>query len=118
MRYVDLAVAALIGASAIAGIFAWEPATGDAGAAKLGRQVRLRDALLGVLQEHGISWILASPPDAFCAYLESRSNSTFGIAATIGGFSCGSPPPRGSVVANLSMRLVPSEVTLQAWSLA
>ncbi len=116
MRYVDLAVAALIGTSAITGIVAWDPRSGDTGSDRIAAQTQLRDGLLALLQQRGIAWFLVSPSWAVCSYLSSISNSSFGVSATLGSVSCGSPPRRGSVVASLSMRLVPFEVTLVAWS--
>jgi len=118
LRYVDLAVAAIIGTSAIAGIAAWDPRSGDAGSRQERVQMQLRSSLLDVLQEQGILWLIHSPPGAVCSYLADKSNSTFGMAATLGSVSCGVPPRSGSVVASLEMRLVGSEVSLVAWSLA
>ena len=118
MRYVDLAVAALIGTSAITGIIAWNPRAGDQASRQLETQTRLRDLLLGILQQRGTTWFLRSPADVVCSYLARRSNSSFGLEATLGSLTCGPPPMEGSVAASLSLRLVPFEVTLVAWSLA
>lgn len=116
MRYIDLAVAALIGVSAITGVMAWAPAGGDATSLQIERQMQLRDYLLLFLRQHGIAWLLATPTEAVCSYLASLSNSSFGVAATFGSVSCGVPPENGSVAANVTLKLASSEVTLVAWS--
>lgn len=118
MRYLDLAVAALIGTSAITGVISWDPRAGDAGSHRLELQTRLRDGLLALIQEQGVAWFVRTPPATVCAYLAARSNSSYGLHATLGADSCGSPPRPGSAVASLTMDLLPFEVTLVAWSLA
>lgn len=117
MRYIDLAVATLIGVSAFTGVVAWDPGGGDATSRKLAAQTRLRDSLLATLQEKGVAWFLRSPPGTICAYFASRSNRSSGVYATIGSRSCGNPPPSGANAASIAMDLVPFKVTLVAWSL-
>jgi hypothetical protein len=117
LRYVDIALAAMIGGSAITGILAWNPQDGDAGSHEALLQSHLRDRLLAVVQDKGVLWLL-SPLNSVCSYLASLSNSTSGVYAVIGAGSCGSRPVPGSVEASLSMNLYSSEVTLVAWSSA
>ena len=116
MRFLDLALAILIGASAVTGISAWNPRAGDAAANRLGEQMQLRDFLAGMLTREGAAWLLS--PSAVCAELGQMSNSSFGVAATLGPSSCGSAPEGDPVTASLSMELAPYEVTLVAWSSA
>ncbi len=115
MRFIDLAVAALIGSSAITGIVAWSPRTGDAGAQQLRVQAQLRDRLVGFLQRSGLVQFVASTTAA-CRLISDASNSTFRLYATMGSSSCGAPPSSGSPSARLSLRLIPFEVVLVAWS--
>ncbi|MDG7007331.1 MAG: hypothetical protein JRN06_03685 [Nitrososphaerota archaeon] len=114
MRFIDLAVAALIGSSAITGIVAWSPKAGDVGAQQLGAQVRLRDRLVGFLQRDGTIGFLESP--AACQLISDASNSTFRLYATMGPTSCGTPPGLSSPSVAISLRLGKSEVVLVAWS--
>lgn len=114
MRFIDLAVAALIGSSAITGMVAWSPRAGDAGAQRLGAQVQLRDRLLELFRRNGMSWL--ESPVAACRLISDASNSTFRLFATIGSSTCGTPPRGGSPSVTLSLRLVPYEVVLVAWS--
>ena len=118
MRYIDLAVAALVGTSALAGIVAWDPGTADSGARGLKLQAVLRDDLTAYVQGRGVAWFARSPPSVICSALAGASNSTFGMQATLGSLSCGSPPPPGSLTATLSMTLLPFEVKVEAWSSA
>ena len=117
MRYIDLALAALGGTSAIAGIASMNPQAGDAAAHRLGVEIALRDKIVAVLQVQGVAEVLQDP-GSFCSYIAGLSNSTFGIHAAFGRGSCGTMPGRGAVSSTLSVHLLPSEVTLVAWSLA
>lgn len=117
MRYVDLAVAALIGASAIAGVVTWTPRPWDAETRRLVLQTQLRDDLLGYLQARGTVWFASTPPGQICAALQASSNSTVAFSAAVGGARCSVPPP-GAVVANLTLDLLPGRVMLEAWSAA
>jgi hypothetical protein len=115
LRFIDLAVAALIGSSAITGIVALNPQAGDAGAGQAALQARLRDSLLEFLQRSGMTQFVQSPAAA-CQRLAEASNSTIKFYSTVGSASCGIPPGSGSQSATLSFRLVPFEVVLVAWS--
>ena len=116
MRYLDLAMATLIGTSAITGIIAWNPSTGDAYSRQAELQINLSDGLLSLLQDRGTAWFIRSPPSAVCAYLAASTNSSYRIYATVGSLTCGSPPQEGSTVAALTLAMTPLEVTLAAWS--
>jgi hypothetical protein len=117
MRFVDIAVAALIGSAAITGILAWDPRAGDAGSRSARLQADLRDRALRVLQQKGMVWLVRSPPSQLCSYFDALSNSTFGVSATVGSTPCGDPPKAGSVTARLTVNLDSAEVTIVAWSL-
>lgn len=117
MRYVDLALAALIGTSALTGIVAWDPATADSNSRRLRLQSAVRDEVASFLQEKGTFWFLSSPPDVVCSTMAGMSNSTSGFAVSVGSLSCGPPPPIGSVSAELGERLGSLEVTVVGWSL-
>lgn len=116
MRFIDLALAALIGTSAITGIVAWNPEGGDTGTRRLETALQLRDRLVEFLQQDGM--IQFESPAAACHALSGASNSTFRLYAVLGPDSCGSPPTGGSPSATLSFRLAQSEVELVAWSSA
>jgi hypothetical protein len=115
LRFIDLAVAALIGSSAITGMVAWNPRAGDAGSQQAALQARLRDSLLEFIQRSGIAQFIQSPAGA-CLRLLEASNLTIKFYSTMGPASCGIPPGSGSQTATLSLRLVPFEVVLVAWS--
>ena len=115
MRYLDLAVAALIGASAIAGVVAYTPVTWDAESQHQALQTNLRDDLLAYLLARGTVWLASASPGQICSDVLGRSNSTVGFSATVAGAPCSSPPP-GAVSANLTLDLLPHRVMLEAWS--
>ncbi|MDE1852708.1 MAG: hypothetical protein KGI38_03050 [Thaumarchaeota archaeon] len=116
MRFIDVAIAALIGTSAISGLAVWSPHSPDASSQKLALQSELRDRLVAFIQERGVQWLVRSTPAEACSALAGASNSTFSVSATLGTFSCGPEPPPGRVTATISFRLAPFEVTLVAWS--
>ena len=117
MRYLDLTMAALIGVSAITGVISWDPKAGDTTARQTRAQVQLRDGLVELLQRHGMLWFAQSPPAVVCAYFAESSNSSYGLYATLGSVSCGSPPAPGSVVTSLAVDFGSFEANISAWSL-
>jgi hypothetical protein len=115
LRFLDISVAALIGAAAVAGIVAWSPQAGDDAARRFALRQQLRDELLGVLQSRGTVWLLQSPKATICATLQGMSNASVSLSAELGSYSCGPLAP-DSVSANLTLALLPMEVILEAWS--
>jgi len=118
MRFVDLAIAALIGISSIAGLVAFSPRQGDDASNSLAVETQLRDELVSVLQQKGIVWFMQSSPTASCEYLRGLSNSSVSFSGAIGPYSCGPPPPPGVPLAELNVTLTPYQVSLEAWAAA
>ena len=116
MRYLDLAVAALIGTSAIAGIATFSPAQSDNTSSRLAMESQLRDELLTILQREGFAWLVQSTPRAVCDYLQDISNSSVTFSGVIGPYRCGPSPPTSSPVATLAFFLTPYQIVLEAWS--
>ena len=115
MRYLDLAVAALIGTSAIAGVAAFSPRQADVASSSLAIESHLRDELLTILQREGVTWLIISSPQVVCAHLHELSNSSVTFSGVIGKYGCGASPARGSPVATLAFNLIPCHVVLYAW---
>jgi hypothetical protein len=115
LRYLDIALAILIGTSAISGILVWNPRTGDEAAASSSAKTLLMNALTTFVEEKGMAWFLQSPPEELCAGLASDSNSTFEITGVVGTYRCGPQPPEGATAASLSFDLSAFEVSLEAW---
>ena len=118
MRYIDIAVAALVGVSAITGVLLWTPRAGDLQASALAAKAELRDRAAGLIDAKGMGWFLGTPPSSVCSYIAGLSNSTVHLLADVGGTTCGSGPPAGAVSASLSFRLAHLQVTVEAWSSA
>jgi hypothetical protein len=116
MRYLDLAVAALIGMSAIAGIVTWTPGPGDLTSSNMMLESALRDGLLALLQQRGTFWLIASSPYQICSYLQGLSNSSVTYSASLGPYQCNPPPPVASTEASLILGLAPYRVVLEAWA--
>lgn len=115
MRYLDIAVAALIGASAIAGLAAWGPGGPDSYAHQKAVQSALWGDLQEFVQKQGTAWVVESTPAQFCAALAEASSRSFTLTGALGGHSCGAPPA-GSVAVGLSFTLGGREAVLEAWS--
>jgi len=113
-----LAVAALIGTTAITGIAAFSPRQADFASSGLAMQSRLRDDILAALQEKGVTWLILSSPEMFCARLQYLSNSSVTFSGVIGPYRCGPPSPKGYPAATLAFHLMQYQVVLQAWSSA
>jgi hypothetical protein len=118
MRYVDIAVAALVGATAITGILAWSPTAGDTAASQFQEESDLRDWMLGFVQMKGMVWFMQTTADGICAATDSASNSTFHLSAQIGPVQCPSHPLDDATAAELSFELDSLKVTLISWSSA
>jgi len=116
LRFLDLGVAIMIGVSGLTGLAVWTPRSGDALAGRMAVQAHLRDELLSTLETKGMPWLLEAPPSDVCAGLASAMDGTSSVFAQLGSESCGTPPPPGAITANLSLRLVLSEVNLVAWA--
>jgi len=115
LRYLDIAIAALVGMSAISGTAVWTPRSGDGASRQLMLQEELRDYVLAYLQQKGVFWLLQSPPESICSELSRASNASVTLSATIGPRSCGSPPS-GTVYVAVNLNVIPEEVTVEAWS--
>jgi hypothetical protein len=115
MRYIDLAVAILIGTSAIVGLISWSPTSFDTDSHNLKLQASLRDALLVYIEQRGTVWFIQSSPTVVCSDLLQLGNSSIRFGATFDSNSCGGLPPTGSVVAFISFTIIDRKVTLRAW---
>jgi len=110
-----LAIAALIGTSAIVGVAVLSPGQADVASGGLTMKSELRDELLAVIQREGVTWLIQSSPQMVCARLQELSNSSVTFSGVIGPYGCGLLPPRGATVATLAFYLMPYQVVLQAW---
>lgn len=115
MRYLDIAVAALIGTSAITALVAWGPGAPDSSARQAAVRSALRDDLLEFVQTRGMVWLMGAAPAQVCAALARASAPNATLTGTVGGHSCGDPPA-GSVAVALSFALGGRGTVLEAWS--
>jgi hypothetical protein len=118
MRYLDVAVALMVGTAALAGIAAWGPGPGDALSAHYRAESAVRAQLLRFVDGKGVAWFAYAPAADICAAVLGGSNSTFGLDADVGSAGCGAPPPPGSATARLSFSVGGKEVNLSGWTVA
>jgi hypothetical protein len=115
MRFVDLAVAGMIGISSLGLLIVWNPQANDLAAGRALERARLRDLLVRFVDREGLVSLQQSPPGQICEKFSALTNATLQVEAEIGSYSCGAPPPPYSNAANLTMALGPREVSLLAW---
>ena len=116
MRYLDIAVALLVGTSAIAGVSAWSPGPGDAASARLLTAMTLRDGIAGFIQSKGMAWFVSTPPGEICSAALHALGPTETMSAVIGALACPGDPPALAASASLTFRVASRQVTLTAWS--
>ena len=115
MRFLDLAVALLIGTSALAGMAALAPRQGDLASISLQTVSQLRDTLLALVQQKGTAWLVQTSPEDVCAYLLGISNSSVTFSGEIGSLGCGASPPPGVPFATIALDFFSRPVVLEAW---
>ena len=118
MRFLDIAVAAVIGLLSTSLIGVSSPAGNDFTAYKEHKQAALRDRVEGLLNSGGLVWLQDARPEDICARLESLSNSSVAFSAVVSAVPCSLPPIRAVASANLSVILPSRTVVLEAWALA
>lgn len=115
MRFLDIAVAILIGTAGVGGLIAWSPAPGDAAASSLQARSAAREFALRFIESKGVAWFVDTPPPGVCAAIGSASDSTYGLSASAGDFEC-APPPAHAEPARLTFQAMGVAVTVIAWS--
>lgn len=118
MRFIDLAVAAMIGASSIAGILFLNPSPAEVSTSRYVQDSQTRSDLLAMVESVGLNQIFSEPTQGLCALLQSRSNATVQFSAVTSGGGCNSDPPPGTDVISLPISFNGARVTLEAWSVA
>jgi hypothetical protein len=103
LRFLDIGVAALVGASSIIGLMTWSPRNGDSISSQLALQAQLRDGMVSYLDSRGLPWMMKAPSPELCAGLLAAVPRAEGVFVEVGSRSCGDPPPMGAVVANLTL---------------
>ena len=115
MRYLDIALAAMLGLAAITGLSVWSPGRGDLGAQSLRTRSDLRDSLSAFVDARGMAWFASASVSEICDAVSASSNSSFALSAEVGAVGCGAQPALGEASAELAFTVASREVTLQAW---
>ena len=118
MRFIDIAVATLIGTSALAGLAVLSPRQNDAYSRQQLVQSELRDFMLSQIQRPGVILAIETEPQSVCQLVSTWSHPGFEFSAIINGVPCASFPPYAADVATLTIQTVPHTVVLQAWKTA
>lgn len=116
MRYLDIAVAAMVALTAIAAMVVWSPGAADLAADRLRTKSALRDALVAFVDREGVPWLFSAPLPDVCAAAYAASSPAADISAIEGPQSCGLPPPAGATSVELTLSVASKQVTLVAWS--
>ncbi|MDA4121015.1 MAG: hypothetical protein OK404_01245 [Thaumarchaeota archaeon] len=115
MRFLDVAIAGMIGLSSIAVIVTWSPAMSDFASQRFVAQARLRDGIVNILDREGLVWLQQSSLQGICGKLSAISNSTVTFSASIDSVPCSVPPSKSGVQASLTFTLGAKVVVLEAW---
>lgn len=115
MRFLDLAVAGIIGLVVIGAGGALAPGLADAAAASTSEVIFLRDALLAAVEEEGLVRLQLYTFEQVCSWLSSISNSTITFSGAVGGVECSGGPPSGTPFAVLSLDVGSDRLVLRAW---
>ncbi len=118
MRFIDLALATMVGVSAIGSVLVLNPSYPIEASSRYSSEAGLRDSLVRIVQSRGLEWFVEAPSDTICGVLASVSNSSVGYGATIGNSSCGPSPPVGATEVELALTNEWREVTLWSWRTA
>jgi hypothetical protein len=115
MRYLDLAVATMIGMSSVTALVVLSPSPFDAAADRQASNLVVRDDLLGYLRGQGAAWLSSAPPQEVCQSIARASSSAVSFDAVIDNDPCG-VAPYGVMVVNLTLAFSERTVILEAWS--
>jgi hypothetical protein len=115
MRYLDIAVAAMVGTAAITGLSVWSPAQGDRASASFQERSTLRDGIVAFVEIRGMPWLASAPWSKICAAIGEASNSTLVLSAEMGSSSCGTVPSPGSDFVSITFQLDGDQVAITAW---
>ncbi len=118
MRFLDLALAAVIGLSSLALMASWGPAGNNAGAARLREEDSLRTDLESLLVTPGAVWLQQATLQEICAKVGSLSNQSVVYSASVDSSQCPLAAPETGPVASISLMLPTRNVTLEAWEAA
>lgn len=116
MRYLDIAVAVMVGVAAIACITTWTPAQADQVSRQLQTKSILRDGVVSFVDREGMALFASSSWPKICSALSAASNSTFTISGEVGTSGCGGLPPPGGISVQSTFTVGLRRVTLVAWS--
>jgi hypothetical protein len=115
MRFVDLAVAGIIGAATVGALIYWSPGPFLDSSHRSRAEGAMLDRLAGLVDSRGLAWFLDSDLSSICGFFASVSNSTILYSADVGGEQCPGTPSSGSASVTLVLPLPSKEVILEGW---
>ncbi len=118
MKFLDVAVAVIIGLSAFVSLDAFSPTANVAASYALERQASARDSLSALIASPGVAWLQSASMAQTCALLASLSNNSVVFSATQGAVACRGAPAGAVASANLTLSFPSRTLVLEAWAIA
>jgi hypothetical protein len=115
LRFLDIAVAAVIGLVSTTAIVAWSPTPYASTSHSYQVEIGLRDLLVKIVEDEGVVGIQRSSFSEICSIAARYTNSSVTVSAEMGGNDCVAGPPSGSIGSTLEIPLYTGQVILEAW---
>jgi hypothetical protein len=115
LRFLDIAVAAIIGLISTTAIVIWSPTPYASASHDYQVEIGLRDLLVEIVENTGVYGMQRSSFSEICSIVARYSNSSVTVSAEMGGNDCVAGPQTGSIGSMLTVPLFTGQVILQAW---
>ena len=115
MRFLDLAVAVLIGVSSLGILGVCTPQHAERTSAVADVRMRIDYGILGAVRRVGIVTLASSGVQYACARISSESNGTMSFSAVVDGHQCQPVPPAGAIVDSLNLTLPGRHLVIEGW---
>jgi hypothetical protein len=115
LKFLDLAVAALIGFGSVAAMGVWNPEQLSAQGTLYSKQASMQEYLETIPSRLGLPWLQQASPDAICSALLPFSNLTIQVSASGRDFVCTVGPPANVPSASIVLMFPRGNLSLSAW---
>jgi hypothetical protein len=115
LRFLDLAVAALIGAASIASFWVWNPGGYGLQSWRAQEETNLDVFLTNHVNTFGLLLLQDANFHDLCMQIVSLSNSTLAVSAILNSTPCAPQPTPHAVTANLTLGFPSRVVVIEAW---
>ena len=115
MRFLDIAVATMIGTSGLAALGVWNPQASDSTAAEAALRIKLHDGLVSAVEAMGLAALSSLPFSDLCTQIATLPVDSYTLSASVGPSQCDPSPPQGLHVESMTLDFGGRSVTVEAW---